>query len=182
MRRPLPIIRDRVLINVSSMYVSVTYILRNAHKLGVLSRWMWFLAYRGYPYPSELHPLITRFVGAAWGPSGADRTQVGPMLWAPCWPHEPGYLGHFLPKTRHNNTLCIFHGFIVCIVLRYDTSGLNRRPKQQNFIYSLGVHPSVIISLSGWFITSVIILQYWKNQHIFKKNWSCNLENQHIFQ
>ena len=25
-------------------------------------------------------PLIARFVGPAWGPSGADRTQVGPML------------------------------------------------------------------------------------------------------
>ena len=25
-------------------------------------------------------PLITRFMGPAWGPSGADRTQVGPML------------------------------------------------------------------------------------------------------
>ena len=25
-------------------------------------------------------PLITRFMGPTWGPSGADRTQVGPML------------------------------------------------------------------------------------------------------
>ena len=24
--------------------------------------------------------LIARFLGPAWGPSGADRTQVGPML------------------------------------------------------------------------------------------------------
>ena len=30
------------------------------------------------------HPLIARFMGPTWGPSGADRTQVGPML-AP-WP------------------------------------------------------------------------------------------------
>ena len=37
--------------------------------------------------------LIARFMGPTWVPSGADRTQVGPM-WAP-WhgPHEPCYLG-----------------------------------------------------------------------------------------
>ena len=30
-------------------------------------------------------PLIARFMGSTWGPSGADRTQVGPMLapWTP---------------------------------------------------------------------------------------------------
>ena len=29
---------------------------------------------------SSLLSLIARFVGSTWGPSGADRTQVGPML------------------------------------------------------------------------------------------------------
>ena len=28
-------------------------------------------------------PLIARSMGPTWGPSGADRTQVGP-----CWPHK----------------------------------------------------------------------------------------------
>ena len=32
--------------------------------------------------------LIARFMGPTWGPSGADRTQVGS-----CWPHESCYLG-----------------------------------------------------------------------------------------
>ena len=27
-----------------------------------------------------IHPLIAKFMGPTWGPSGADRTQVGPML------------------------------------------------------------------------------------------------------
>ena len=27
-----------------------------------------------------MHPVIERFMGPTWGPSGADRTQVGPML------------------------------------------------------------------------------------------------------
>ena len=37
-----------------------------------------------------LHTLIARFMGPTWGPSGADRTQVGPML-AP-WTLPSGYL------------------------------------------------------------------------------------------
>ena len=59
--------------------------------------------------------LVARFMGPTWGPSGADRTQMGPLLapwtllsglfchgahlgrtgprWAPCWPHELCYLG-----------------------------------------------------------------------------------------
>ena len=56
----------------------------------------WFLAPPGHHkawYPIEwtgimflvfheqsLHPPIARFMGPTWGPSGADRTQVGPML------------------------------------------------------------------------------------------------------
>ena len=32
--------------------------------------------------------LIARFMGSTWGPSGADRTQMGPM-----WAHEICYLG-----------------------------------------------------------------------------------------
>ena len=30
--------------------------------------------------PAEINPDIARFMGPTWGPSGADRTQVGPML------------------------------------------------------------------------------------------------------
>ena len=39
---------------------------------------------------SQLLPLIARFMGPTWGPSGADRTQVGPML-AP-WTFPSGTL------------------------------------------------------------------------------------------
>ena len=28
----------------------------------------------------DMHPLIARFMGPTWSPSGADRTQVGPMF------------------------------------------------------------------------------------------------------
>ena len=36
----------------------------------------------------SLSPLITRFMGQTWGPSGATGTRR-----APCWPHESCYLG-----------------------------------------------------------------------------------------
>ena len=37
---------------------------------------------------------IARFMGPTWGPSGADRAQVGP-----CWPHQLCYLGRFTHQT-----------------------------------------------------------------------------------
>ena len=42
----------------------------------------WNLQRKSY-IPIKKTPLIVRFMGPTWGPSGADRTQV-----APCWPHE----------------------------------------------------------------------------------------------
>ena len=42
-------------------------------------------------YFDTLTPLITRFMGPTWGPSGANRTQVDP-----CWTHELCFLGHLL--------------------------------------------------------------------------------------
>ena len=47
--------------------------------------------------------LIARFMGPTWGPSGADRTQVGPML-----AHELCYMGYLgLHQWNWQN-----HGFI----------------------------------------------------------------------
>ena len=45
-------------------------------------------------------PLIARFMGPTWGPSGASRTQVGPML-----PHELCYLGTDIWTPQKNNLL-----------------------------------------------------------------------------
>ena len=42
-------------------------------------------------------PLITRIMGPTWGPPGADRTQG-----APCWPHEPCYLGPYYQHSHQN--------------------------------------------------------------------------------
>ena len=36
--------------------------------------------------------LIARFMGPTWGLHGAHLRPTGPR-WAPCWPHDPCYLG-----------------------------------------------------------------------------------------
>ena len=44
--------------------------------------WSWRLSHPINPmlFPTGNHSPIARFMGTTWGPSGADRTQVGPML------------------------------------------------------------------------------------------------------
>ena len=45
--------------------------------------WQWHVGYRSCcPLwrSAWIAPLMARFMGPTWGPSGADRTQVGPML------------------------------------------------------------------------------------------------------
>ena len=46
-------------------------------------------------------PLITRYMGPTWDPSGA----AGPR-WAPCWPDELCYLGPFQPNHLFHISQC----------------------------------------------------------------------------
>ena len=50
----------------------------------------------------QLRTLIARFMGPTWGPSGTDRTKMGP-----CWPHEPCYLGIYFEclNDRYNRAM-----------------------------------------------------------------------------
>ena len=41
---------------------------------------IYFLKYIKHKKGKNMIPLIARFMGPTWGPAGADRTQVGPML------------------------------------------------------------------------------------------------------
>ena len=61
-----------------------------AHSLLPVTEWKLVIIYSWVP------SLIARFMGPTWGPSGADRTQVGPML-AP-WTLLSGFI-------RCSNTL-----------------------------------------------------------------------------
>ena len=62
--------------------------------LPVLQQWIYYVFVRRpqfvciYVCSDRMPSLIARFMGPSWGPSGADKTQVGP-----CWPHELCYLG-----------------------------------------------------------------------------------------
>ena len=44
--------------------------------------WIWFPYYclHSGTHQSPVESLIARFMGSTWGPGGADRTQLGPML------------------------------------------------------------------------------------------------------
>ena len=66
------------------IFYVIYYIPRNHY------RWEWrYLSCTRLLRALLLTPLIARFIGPTWGPSGADRTQV-----APYWPREFCYLGH----------------------------------------------------------------------------------------
>ena len=102
---------------------------------GVSNSWLILILYRGvkwcpYSYPCYISicdqrrqevldtvcgmipTLIARFVGPAWGPSGADRTQMGP-----CWPHELCYLGNY---TRGGQIASISKGLCEGIFWPFD--------------------------------------------------------------
>ena len=61
----------------------------------------WFVAYYTKEVNSSLVTLIERFMGQIWGPSGADRTHVGPML-------APWILLSGLPAIETNLVLTAF--------------------------------------------------------------------------
>ena len=56
---------------------------------------------RSHGISSHGTSLIARFMGPTWGPSGADRTQVGPML-AP-WTLLSGLLTHLMMTSSNGN-------------------------------------------------------------------------------
>ena len=77
---------------------SVTFFMTSLHHRGHGAQWLLI------GYIVKFPTLIARFKGPTWGPSGADRTQMGPML-AP-WTLLSGQLFHgdhlqkMLKKTR----------------------------------------------------------------------------------
>ena len=67
---------------------------------------------------STLHvtpTLIARFIGPTWGPSGADRAQVGPMLAS--WSLLSGYLPPTCDAKQRKTAMCSIN-HALCIVFR----------------------------------------------------------------
>ena len=71
-----------------------------------LSLFAWngrFWQYLSYSHinPCSIATLIARFMGPTWAHLGS----TGPR-WAPCWPHEPCYLGNYILIQNKNSDFC----------------------------------------------------------------------------
>ena len=117
-----------------------------------------------------------RFMGPSWGPSGADRTQVGP-----CWPHEPCYLGSQLltTQTQHQANLVLIicipisrhdgnHEVIAVIVSKISSENQVLYAKK-NIIQSASymyckLH---VVLLSTFVKKNFSYLHYWNELHVF---------------
>ena len=71
-----------------------------------------------------LASLIARFMGPAWGPSGADRAQVGPML-AP-WTLLSGFIRRLLSLTYWQKEPVYIYIYMCVCVCVCASMGLNR--------------------------------------------------------
>ena len=89
---------------------------------------------------------IANFMGPTWGPSGADRTQVGPML-----AHEPCYVGtasetHIKYVSKSRDNLWIIYIYELYVFIHTDESYT---------IYTL-----FCLKLCNWFYGSIWLLGY----------------------
>ena len=108
-----------------------------------------------------VRPLIVRFMGPTWGPSGADRTQVGPML-AP-WTLPSGACLTFKTadlcwyQTKIRNRIPSWGSFPCIIsdrVIKVSTND-KRRYVRNIFSHSLDLASIIVVNRCDW---SVIIL------------------------
>ena len=91
---------------------------------GCVAYWMWCSLSIEAPsvaITGGVASQIAKFMGPTWGPSGTDRTQVGPM----CWPHEHSYLGLYCWVIYCSRYLVLWHRVLS---INFTFSG---------FIYSL---------------------------------------------
>ena len=137
----------------------------------------------------SLMTLIARFMGPTWGPSGADRTQVGPML-AP-WTLLSGCAGHVRIPFAHETVvrtrqLFTRYSLLDWFVPRYGTDEKSHwHPSTdcqewKNWIYFIIVRYKILaftlhfhtvsLSLNYWFTNSLLRILYNILQLLFA-NW-----------
>ena len=133
--------------------------------------------------------LIARFMGPTWGPSGADKTQVGPMLvpWTllfvwessllnSSWLTHPGiwFRGkhHYLLHITFISARC--QGCVIATTsLKYhrDSKDLSHFSQHgSNFIPSMNksLHP---LQTVGWNNLSIPKCQWWNRWSLGKDKW-----------
>ena len=93
----------KISFTLQSLYLDLCYDIEPSNTLRLTFR---VTVSRSVPYSFPF--LIARFMGPTWGPSGADRTQVGPMLAA--WTLLSGFSWSWL---RHKSAPWLFLSFFV---------------------------------------------------------------------
>ena len=128
----------------------------------------------------QVATLIARFMGPTWGPSGTERTQVGPML-APCYLRN--YLTVWSMKLAEMYYEMDFYSWITTKIpyLTSDTKiyseffcwSLFIPPTSMKLKWDIMVshcppiHPSVGLSMDG-IVSALYLLQYWLDPfHIY---------------
>ena len=117
--------------------------------------------------------LVTRFMGPAWGPSGADRTQVGPML-AP-WTLLSGMVSIWTAYSRRMGSRCKRN-----ICWRH---GKKTPPTYVQLLLALceGPNRSTVLTKGqhcGAFVCSLLFswISYWANScnvYVYVYEWVC---------
>ena len=82
--RILILIRWHIYIETATHHLSSCHLNQSLTSCQLCHRWLpWMLSWQKPEVPlvfCDKGSLIARFLGPTWGPSGTDRTQVGPML------------------------------------------------------------------------------------------------------
>ena len=113
-----------------------------------------------WKYARPIIPLIAWFMGPKLGLSGANRTHVA----APCWTHEPCYLGH----------ICMSGLVTYNVVLTVHANGYIEVGKWQ--VTWLALRDMVIIARH----VEEFVLSFFK-PHIPNTNWTRDCRWQHLF-
>ena len=95
-------------------------------------------------------PLIARFMGPTWDPSGADRTQVGPML-AP-WTWLSGYSSWHKP---------LVNSFIILMIVWHNRRKFGMVQIEHDFMYIffyLGLYNEIIKQMYLLNIMALVVM------------------------
>ena len=144
--------------------------------------------YRLGPVCIDVFSLIASFMGPTWGPSGADRTQVGPML-AP-WPLLSGF-GAICSELRLHNDYVVLpqrpnNDFLELNTIYVPIYSVAEIRKQNLFVKSACSENRHALQISwsyGSIMGSLHVARWpsWSQVIREKYKWIKNLHDRHIF-
>ena len=133
-----PLLTNKLDLSFSKMFCLLIIVNTFSWSDGLIQNGCYLVGSCDTPRSICLDALIAKFMGPTWGPSGADRTQVGPML-AP-WTLLSGWL------------IDILHG---CF-FRWDLFMINQKVNYENFVGKLIIYTTTMMTSCCvlWFIFS----------------------------